>query len=74
MGRTSIPCSDETRDELSDLKPEGATWDEFLLALADVEPFGQADSAQLVDEINSLRRELDEFKHQVPRQVAEELR
>jgi len=74
MGRTSIPCSDETRDELADLKPESATWGEFLLALADVEPFEQADHAQLVEEINSLRRELDEFKHDVPEKVAEELR
>jgi hypothetical protein len=56
------------------LKPEGTTWDEFLLALADVEPFEQSDTAELVDEINSLRRELDEFKHTVPRKVAEELR
>jgi len=74
MGRTSIPCSNETRNKLAELKPEGATWDEFLLALADVESFDQADHAELADEINSLRRELDEFKSQVPRQVADELR
>lgn len=74
MGRTSIPVSDETRDELAELKPEGTTWDEYLLALCDVEPFEQANHAELVDEINSLRRELDEFKHAVPREVAEELR
>mgnify|MGYP000497581172 CR=1 FL=1 len=74
MGRTSIPCSDGTRNELAELKPEGKTWDEFLLALADVEPFEQADNAELVEEINSLRRELDEFTNTLPRQVAEELR
>jgi hypothetical protein len=59
---------------LAELKPEGKTWDEFLLALADVEPFEQADNAELVEEINSLRRELDEFTNTLPRQVAEELR
>lgn len=67
MGRTSIPCSDETRDELADLKPEGTTWDEFLLALADVDELSTAGHAELTEEINSLRHEFDEFTTDVER-------
>ena len=36
MGRTSIPCNDETRDVLKQLKDEsGKDWDSFLLDLAE---------------------------------------
>lgn len=41
MGRTSIPCDDETRDKLAEQKPEDVNWDDFLLTLA-----GEADAVQ----------------------------
>lgn len=34
MGRTSIPCLDETRDLLAANKPQNTTWDEYLQTLA----------------------------------------
>jgi hypothetical protein len=36
MGRTTIPCKDETRDRLAELRGDQySSWDAFLLELAD---------------------------------------
>lgn len=35
MGRTSIPCSDATRDQLVSQKQADETWDDCLVRLAD---------------------------------------
>jgi len=54
--------------------PNESTGDEITKATVP-EDFEWSDEqiAELEDEINSLRRELDEFKHDVPGKVAEEL-
>ena len=79
MGRTSIPCSDETRDALAEHKPENMTWDAYLVALNEEEKIERkqiqtnssgAGMGELTEQIKRLRRELDEFKQQVPEDVA----
>jgi len=67
MGRTSIPCSDRTRDILADEKPANTTWDQYLRHLADDKPIEQAETDELADEIHRLRREFDEFTSDVNR-------
>jgi hypothetical protein len=82
--RTSIPCGTASKDRLEQFKDEKTTWDELLQDMANEYADGTGGeihtnssgekSAELVEEINRLRRELDEFKHNMPEKVAEELR
>jgi len=83
MGRTSIPCDTEVRDRLSNDKPEDMSWSEYLSVLhSDQEIVIEGNSTnsqnegigELAEQIERLRYELDEFKHDVPGKVAEELR
>jgi len=83
MGRTSIPVDTEVRDRLSTDKPEDMSWSEYLSVLhSDQEIVVEGNSTnsssenvdELADQIERLRYELDEFKHDVPAKVAEELR
>jgi len=83
MGRTSIPVDTEVRDRLSTDKPEAMSWSEYRSVLhSDQEIVVEGNSTnsssenvdELADQIERLRYELDEFKHDVPGQVAEELR
>jgi len=83
MGRTSIPVDTEVRDRLSNDKPEDMSWSEYLSVLhSDQEIVVGGNSTnsssenvgELADQIERLRYELDEFKHDVPGKVAEELR
>jgi len=83
MGRTSIPVDTEVRDRLSNDKPEDMSWSEYLSVLhSDQEIVVEGNSTnsssenvdELADQIERLRYELDEFKHDVPGKVAEELR
>jgi len=84
MGRTSIPCSEASKDRLQQFKTEDVTWDELLQDMANEYADGTGgqiytnssgeDNSEVIEEINSLRRELDEFKHDMPGKVAEELR
>lgn len=64
MGRTSIPCSDETRDKLAENKPEDTNWDDYLLTLA-----GETDAVQT----NSNELGFDDVKAACKRALNEEL-
>ena len=60
MGRTSIPCGEQTRDRLEDLRgDEYKSWDAFLNHLADVFEDGDAvvseeGAHELMEEIATL--------------------
>lgn len=62
MGRTSIPCSDVTRDRLASQKQANETWDDCLTRLADgTTNAGDADdqSADVLTELRQLSNQLD---------------
>ena len=81
--RTSIPCDSCVRDRLANDKPDEMSWNEYLTTLASEQEIvieGNSTNsnsegiAELKEEIESLRYELDEFKEDMPRKVREELR
>lgn len=63
MGRTSIPCSDDTRDQLSAVKQDGETWDDCLSRLVDGAPAdeGGNTNAELLEKFDSLEAKIEEL-------------
>lgn len=61
MGRTSIPCSNATRDRLVSLKQPHETWDDCLIRLAD----STGDPNETKDEKDEIRAELRQLSEQL---------
>lgn len=77
---TSIPCRDETRDRLREVRGDDfRSWDEFLVALADVyeqtdeveetPPGGPEITEADADQLAQIREELEK----IPQRTADEL-
>lgn len=62
MGRTSIPCDQDTRDRVSAEKQEGETWDACLNRLVDQMPASDDDTSEELDDVMA---ELDHLKEKI---------
>ena len=54
MGRTSIPCAEETRKELDDRKQDNETWDECLSRLVEGMPAENDDVDAVMEQLEAL--------------------
>ena len=69
MGRTSIPCSGETRDELKQLKEsQGKDWDTFLSDLAGETDATDNNSNELLQEVKETQRLIENVPEQTAKQ------
>jgi|AntRauTorcE11898_2_1112593.scaffolds.fasta_scaffold37814_2 hypothetical protein len=62
MGRTSVPCSDETRELLVDEKQEDETWNDCLVRLVNQMPAQNEDVAAVLERLDELEAMLNEFE------------
>jgi hypothetical protein len=61
MGRTSIPCTEQTLARLKDEKPDTQSWDEFLQHL--VEDGNTPETpTELEDRVTELERRVSEIE------------
>lgn len=79
MARTSISCTDDVRDRLNSLRPDGVAWNDFLEDLADAyeEPqdggMNSNEFADVADEVEKLQARVDELESSLPERTAEAL-
>lgn len=84
MGRTSIPCSSESRDGLSEFKDDEESWDELIqrliTLLEDAESAGEESPSEDCDcvTVDDLDQRLDrlysDLLSEFPERMATELR
>ena len=60
MGRTSIPCDQETRDRVAAEKQDGETWDACLNRLVDQMPESRDDASEELDDIMAELERIEE--------------
>lgn len=71
MGRTSIPCSKETRKRLKDEKQADETWDDLLERLADGVPAPENNNGDVIEGVEEVLDQVETATQQFETLVEE---